>query len=123
MMALSSPVPAQGLATTPLRHHLTSKFSGFQSRLRSQGKLQLVYEPTLPILHVSTWRYGASSLLDSASGSILGDFRESELQGLIGRIDHSAGAMEKLVIPSVCARCVLGAADPILRCRRACADA
>lgn len=100
MMALSSPVPAQGLATTPLRQSFDLQVLWPPIPVAIAGKLQLVYELHLTNFARVDLALRRIQLLDSASGSIVGDFRESELQGLIGRIDHSASAMEKLLIPS-----------------------
>src|SRR3982074_935555 len=100
MMALSSPVPAQGLATTPLRQSFDLQVLWLPIPVAIAGKLQLVYELHLTNFARVDLALRRIQLLDSASGSIVGDFREPELQGLIGRIDHSASAMEKLLIPS-----------------------
>jgi murein DD-endopeptidase len=62
------------------------------------GKKQLVYELHLTNFASTDLALKRIEVVDSA-GAVLSDLRDSELNGIIGRIDHTVGTNDKLLIP------------------------
>jgi murein DD-endopeptidase MepM/ murein hydrolase activator NlpD len=85
---------------TPLRQSFDVQVPWHPMPVVIDGQLRLVYEIHLTNFAADDLTLKQIEVLDTGSGSVLRDFREPELNDMIGRFDHSVTSMDRLKIPS-----------------------